>query len=204
MKKSFSQIIVIFVIASLCVVGMIGCAGQQGVDPQAQQPGAQQPGGEQLRAPGTEGQFMGRDNRGDILDNNQNMNRTTPRLGQTGVVDNRQKTDNINNQLMRMNEIDDVSTVCSRDTAIIAYNPSNVAGDKDALDNMIVNRVRNMDPTLRNVVVTRSTDMKQRVEQLANDMVRNNRPANEIENEVRQLIQQINPYMQQANPNNVR
>ncbi|MGI6778049.1 MAG: YhcN/YlaJ family sporulation lipoprotein [Acetivibrionales bacterium] len=207
MKRKYHVISTLIVITILCAFVLIGCVGQQNATPQRQQPGTVGPGGQQLGTPGINGQNTDRGNRGDLLDNNpdmspdmnMDMNGQTqqlgqvPQPGQTNASSNKQKAENISNQLKKMNEVDEVNTVCSGNTAVVAYDPSNTGGDTEKVKNEIINRVKDLEPTITNVVVSESADIMQKVKTLANNMA--NRPMNEIDDEIRKLIQQIQPTM---------
>ena len=150
MKTKNRIAITLFTVLGLCVFAMTGCQGQQDATPQGQQPGLEQQGGQQLGAPGMQAPDMGGQEGTDFLNNNPDMNQ--PGL-QMGNANNEQRAANITNQVDKMNEVNEVNTVCSGDNAVIAYSPSNTAGNTDAVKNMIINKVKQADPSIKNVAV---------------------------------------------------
>lgn len=110
------------------------------------------------------------------------------------VTVDKQKSDNIRRQLSKMGEISQVGVIVSGNTALVGYSPSKKAKDINATKNLIANKVKKIDPSITNVVVSESADIMARINKLTSD-IKNNRPGNEIGNEVNQLLQRVAPVV---------
>lgn len=125
---------------------------------------------------------------------------TTNYPGTTGInlqatqqmTDNKIRSDNIQNQLNKMREITQPGVVVVGNTAIVGFRPSNAAADLNALKNIIADRVKQIDPSITNVITSESPDIINRIRQLADDM-KNNRPMQDINNDFMKLLQEIAP-----------
>jgi len=115
-----------------------------------------------------------------------------PTPGLQGLNEMKQKSDNITKQLDAMPEIDKVNVLVTGDTCLVGYSPANAQGDPNARKNMVIEKVKQIDPTLNNVVVSESQDVMNRINQLINDMA-NNKSMDEINREVMQLIKTTVP-----------
>jgi spore cortex protein len=110
------------------------------------------------------------------------------------VVVDRQKSDKISKQLSKMNELSQVGVIAMGNTALVGYSPSKTAKDVNATKTMIVNKVKQIDPSITSVVVSESADIRARINKLTSDIA-NNRPGNEISREVSQLLQRVAPVV---------
>lgn len=115
-----------------------------------------------------------------------------PTPGLQSFEEMRQKSDNITNQLNAMPEIDKVNVLVTGNTCLVGYSPANTQGDPNARKNMVIEKVKQIDPNLNNVVASESQDVMSRISQLMNDMA-NNRSMDEINREVMQLIKTATP-----------
>ncbi|RCX12325.1 YhcN/YlaJ family sporulation lipoprotein [Anaerobacterium chartisolvens] len=113
-----------------------------------------------------------------------NMNNT-----QTTSFD-QAKATGICNQLEKMNGIRDANAVVNGDTAIVSCKASNPYTDINAMRDTIVNRVKQFDSSIRNVVLTDETDAGTKIQQLANDIT-NNRPVNDLRARFNQMMQEM-------------
>lgn len=124
-------------------------------------------------------------------DNNMGLNRMGQQFQQqTGF--NGQKADNIRSQLGNIDGVRQINTVVNGNTALVSYSPTDTTRDANATRNMITDRIKQIDNTITNVVVSNSRDISTRIDRLA-DNIRNNRPMNELNNEFNQLMQNIRP-----------
>lgn len=117
---------------------------------------------------------------------------TTPKPELQGFNEMKQKSDNITNQLKAMPEVDQANVMVTGNTCLVGYSPTNTQGDPNARKNMVIQKVKQIDPTVNNVVASESQDIMNRINQLMNDMV-NNRPMDEVNREVMQLIKTVSP-----------
>jgi YhcN/YlaJ family sporulation lipoprotein len=104
----------------------------------------------------------------------------------------RQKSDKVAKQLIKMNELRRVGVIVTGNTALVGYSPSKTIKDVNATKTRIADKVKKIDPSITNVVVSESADIMTRINNLTSD-VANNRPGNEVGNEVNQLIQSVVP-----------
>lgn len=139
-----------------------------------------------------------------------NLRGTTPNPGQGALLgtnpmnpqaqpqqmsENRQKADNIRNELKNMREIENVSVIVNGNTALVAYKPADNVGDVNATKSMISSRVKDVDKTITEVRVSESPDIMTRIDRLSRNIT-DNRPMNAITNEFNELFQGINPIAQ--------
>jgi len=185
--------------AALMLFVFAACAGQQNTTPENQQQAVPNRLGTNLNQPmqGNGGNnFMGNNNgltgNNTLMRNNMmGMDQATdPNANMQAEI--RQKSENINNQLMRINGIDKVNSVVVGDSCVVGYTPSGTARDTAALEREIEQKVRSIDPSIKNVAVSRSADVMQKVKQMAEDIT-NNQPINNLSEEIKKLIQSINP-----------
>jgi YhcN/YlaJ family sporulation lipoprotein len=129
-----------------------------------------------------------------------NMIRTNPSIAtpqpsvtpqRVNTVD-RHRTDNIHKQLSKMGELRQVGVIITGNTALVGYSPSHLAKDVSSTKALITSRVKQIDPSIKNVVVSESADIMSRINKLTTD-ISNNRPANEISNEINQLLKGVAP-----------
>lgn len=111
------------------------------------------------------------------------------------MSENRQKADNIRNELKNMREVENVSVIVNGNTALVGYKPADNAGDVNATKAVISSRVKEIDRTITEVRVSESPDIMTRMDRLSRDIT-DNRPMNVITNEFNQLFQGINPIAQ--------
>ncbi|RCX17118.1 YhcN/YlaJ family sporulation lipoprotein [Anaerobacterium chartisolvens] len=102
----------------------------------------------------------------------------------------RQKAENIKNQLRDITEIADANVIVMGNTALVGYKPSGNMGDSNAAKNMIISKVKKIDRTITNVSVSEQPDMMNRMNRLGEDIT-NNRPMNDITNEFNQIMRGI-------------
>jgi YhcN/YlaJ family sporulation lipoprotein len=200
-KKRTYGILTAILIAALMLFVFAACAGQQNKNPNNQQKAVPNRLGTNLNQPlqgndrsnllGNNNGLMGNNNNSLMRNNTMGMDRTTaPNNNMQGDIG--QKSENINNQLMKMNEIDKVNSVVVGDSCVVGYSPSGTVRDTAALDRAIEQKVRSIDPSIKNVAVSRSADVMQRIRAMAEDIT-NNQPINNISEEIRKLMQSINP-----------
>lgn len=111
-------------------------------------------------------------------------------LGQT-TANNNTRAENIKKQLVSMPEVDDANCLVSGNTVIVGYRPSNNSRDVNATKNKIINMVKQIDKNADTVAVSESGDIMNQIQNLTNDIA--NKPMSEINQEIRQLLQKINP-----------
>jgi len=127
---------------------------------------------------------------GNFLGLGNNNNGQTPQTA-AGPSD-RSKAASIERGLEAMSGINNVKVVVMGDTAIVAYGRQNGADNPKATNETITAKVKQIDPTIKNVYTSDSADISEQVSRLSNDMT-NNRPMDEIRDSFNKLINTINP-----------
>lgn len=120
-----------------------------------------------------------------ILGNNRN-NENAP------MSDDRQRSQTLERQLDRMREVDDANVLVNGGTVIVGYKPTYSSQDIETVKSKIVKMVKKLDENVDNVAVTEADDIIARIRMLSDDMSAN-KPKTELNNEIRQILQRINP-----------
>lgn len=105
---------------------------------------------------------------------------------------NSKKADNICSQLDKINGVDNVNAVVTGNTALVGYDAANNNSDIGTTKNMISDRVKQMDNTITNVVITDSKDISTRIGNLAGH-IKGKKPSAQLNNEFNRIMQSINP-----------
>lgn len=168
-SNSFSALVIVLVLGLVLLIGYTATGRKT---PLANQPPIQQ-----------QGQYF----QGNLLEANPPS--ATPL---NAVTVNKEKSDYIHGQLNKMTELNQVGVIVTGNTALVGYSPSKTAKDVNTTKSMIANKVKQIDPSIKNVVVSESADIMAKISKLTGDIA-NNRPGNEIGNEVNQLLQKIAP-----------
>ncbi|HOM02550.1 MAG TPA: YhcN/YlaJ family sporulation lipoprotein [Acetivibrio sp.] len=116
-------------------------------------------------------------------------NQSTPAPQGNAVM--RDKAEKITGQLATMPEIGQANVLVVGNSCLVAYNPKNAQGDANARKNMVINKVKEIDPSITNVIVSESRDMMDKISKITNDMA--NKPMDQINNEIMQLMNQAAP-----------
>jgi Sporulation lipoprotein YhcN/YlaJ (Spore_YhcN_YlaJ). len=103
---------------------------------------------------------------------------------------NMSKARNITNQLGNIVGLNQINTIVNGDTAIIGYSPSPNAVNANNTRNTIINRVKQMDGSIKNVIVSDSADLSNRIRTLV-DKINKNHPVTDINNDFNQLMQNL-------------
>jgi hypothetical protein len=109
---------------------------------------------------------------------------------QTGY--NSEKADSICNKLDNVGGIDNVNAVVCGNTALVGYDSANKNADIGATKSLICDRVKQMDNTITNVVVTDSKDLSSRIGNLAGN-IKSKKSTTDLNNEFNRIMQSINP-----------
>ncbi len=128
---------------------------------------------------------------------NRTRSSTTP-IGNTeinNVTDSRiasdaRRSDAIRTQLNTMREIRQANVIVNCNTALVAYRHVDPSKSSSDIKNLITTRVKQADASITNVVVSDLSSITTRMNQLLYD-ISNNRPANDIDNTFRQIIQDV-------------
>lgn len=109
-----------------------------------------------------------------------------------GNADMRQKSANITSQLAATPEIGQANVLVLGNNCLVAYSPERAQGDVNARKNMVINKVKQIDPSITNVIVSESSDVMNKIKQITNDMA-SNKPMDQINNEIMQLMNSAVP-----------
>ena len=102
----------------------------------------------------------------------------------------RQKADNIRNRLGNIDGIRQINAIVNGNTALIGYSPSGNVTNANSTRRMITDRVKQLDNTITNVVVSDSADFSTRIRRLV-DNINSNKPLDDLNTEFNQLMQNI-------------
>ena len=116
---------------------------------------------------------------------------TTPGANTGNVNDMRSKSQNIERQVANLANVKDANVMVVGNTALVACSPNTTAVDTNALRTSITQKVKSIDPSITNVVVTESADVMTNVKQMFSNM--NNKSMNQIMQEFNNMIRQITP-----------
>jgi len=109
---------------------------------------------------------------------------------QTDMVSYKQKADNISAQVAGLKEVEEAHSVVIGNTCLVGYKPSRDSKNTESTRNLITNKVKSLDRTIDNVVVTESGDVIERIKKLSSDIA-GNKPMDQINNEFMQLLKSI-------------
>lgn len=195
MKKIFLSSCTAIICVSACILAISGCATTR------QSPNNNRNGVTVV----PQGFINPRDNTPDMLDLNPRTtgrdNRATdmfPGVDRndtaTPTVDlyDREKSEKIKSQLEKMQEIKSPNVIVTGNTAIIGCKPSNAETDVSGAKNAVINKVKQIDPSINNVLVSTSEDILTRIGTIVNNLT-GNRPANDINDQLAKLMQDIMP-----------
>ncbi|WHH60042.1 YhcN/YlaJ family sporulation lipoprotein [Petroclostridium sp. X23] len=226
MQKTYRKIMMLSLAICLLAFLIIGCAARRNV----QQPNQNDPAGQRQGFPGGNnpgtnvnpgrgiGNNLGTDNNTLNKPGNVGLNDLrNPDVNNMGIRNNntgnqtpqtgfdRQKADNIRNQLTNTIGTTPDSVIVNGNTVIVGYTPTGATMDRNTMRNTISNRVKQIDPNITNIIVSDTADMNTRINQLTTDIANgagnnvsdntNNNVMNELNNRFNRLIQDI------TNPN---
>lgn len=144
-----------------------------------------------LNLPGTSpGPYMGKGNRISVSPSpGTGYNGTGQQIQQQTGFD-RTKADNLRSRLGDIDGIRQINAIVNGNTALIGYTPSGKAANANSTRQMITDRVKQLDSTITNVVVSDSADFSSRISRLVNN-INNSKPMDDLNREFNQLMQNI-------------
>lgn len=189
MKKNFLKFCAVIICASVCIPSISGCAVTR-----------QSPNRNGVTVV-PQGFINPRDNTPDMLDLNPRTTGQNNRVTDTERNDtaspgvdlyDREKSEKIKSQLEKMQEIKSPNVIVTGDTAIVGCRPSNEQTDVSGAKNAVINKVKQTDPSIKNVLVSTSEDVLARIGTIINNLA-GNRPAQDISEQLAKLMQDIMP-----------
>ncbi|HHW30743.1 MAG TPA: hypothetical protein GXX20_03580 [Clostridiaceae bacterium] len=102
------------------------------------------------------------------------------------------KSRKIETELKKMRGIEDVNVLINGNTALVSCRTSASAGERTAVRNQIVQKVKEIDNSLTDVRVSESPDIMKDMRRLSDD-INKNRPMENIIEEFNRMFQGVNP-----------
>lgn len=109
-----------------------------------------------------------------------------------GTTLNRQKADAIKRQLVNMTGVDKANVVVMGNTALVGFKPIGNTRNVGVAKTNIAKKVKAVDKTITNVVVSESTGVLDRINKLSMDIT-SNKPINAITTEFNNIVKGIAP-----------
>lgn len=111
----------------------------------------------------------------------------------TTAFDN-QRAQRIVSGLGNVGGVKNARAIVNGNIALISYTPSGASGNMTATKDAITKKVKSLDGSVKNVVVSESSDIAGRMQRLSNDIT-GNKPADDLNNTFNQLVKMVKgPY----------
>lgn len=200
MKNKFKVVLAVFLAVCALALTFTGCARQ---DSDRQDETEMLPERDVPAVPGDDTGITPsprpRTGDGNILDNDLGINET-PRTnngrstnGTTPQTSfDKKRADKIVNQLEKLEEIDEVNAVVNGNTAVVVYTPTDAGNASNETDNMIQEKVKDIDNAITKVEVSRSAGAMSKIKELT-DSISKSKPVEELNNMFEDLMRTINP-----------
>lgn len=115
---------------------------------------------------------------------------------QQQLGDMQKKAQNIDNQVEKIRGVDEASVLVVGNTCLVGYRPSQAATNTNTMKNVISERVKAMDKSITNVVVSDSADIMSRINRLSTNMGNNgNIDMNQVKNEMNEIMRSVSPVV---------
>ena len=101
-----------------------------------------------------------------------------------------QKADHIMKNIGNIDGSRDIKAIVNGSTALVSYTPSGTMRNTLATKSAIVKKVKSLDRTITNVVVTESADIISRMNRLSND-IKSSKVGSSLNNTFNQLVQKV-------------
>lgn len=195
--KRFRRMVAVTVVAGAVALG--GCAQQgrylaPGSDNTTQTPGMTSPVPRAQNVnPGVQNNRLPRDNRANLLNSNMNTSPQSVLPMQNNADANTAKA--IETQLRKMPQVDNANCVVNGDTAVVGYTPSKNVGDVNATKKAIIDRVKKLYPTVKNVSVSEDANVLTEIKRIADDITKN-KSLDKVGKDIKDLAKRVNPMMQ--------
>lgn len=207
MKKYSKSLIMVCISVGLCIASLSGCgaAGRNGRQPYDTTPQGRNMIGDNMQ--GVDPNAGPRDNNqigirqdntiGDNIPDrginpvNPGTNNTGMQYNQQQITEGRGKADNIKRQLEAMREVRNVNVVVLGNSALVGFNTADASVDAAKARDMVINKVKQIDNTITNVMATDSQDMLPGITRLSDDIT-NNRAADTIGDNFNRMIRGMN------------
>ena len=121
--------------------------------------------------------------------NTNGLDRETP-VQQTNF--DKERADKITTQLEKVEGVDEVSVVVNGNTAVVVYTPTDPDKASNETDNMVVEKVKDIDNGITKVEVSRSAAAMTKIRKLIDDIGKN-KPMEELNDMFEDLMRIINP-----------
>lgn len=129
---------------------------------------------------------------GQLLQNripeNNNQTRQGSEAIERQIADSQKKAETIKTSLEKLSEIEKANVIVVGNTAIVGCKISKEAKDINDTKNMVADRVKGLDKSIKNVAVSDSADIMSRINKLSSNITKS-KDINEINNEVNKIIE---------------
>lgn len=175
----FTALLTAFILASLTACNLVG----QNVQPQNPNPGT---------SPKV-GNLIGENNGSKLGDKGPGINPQSERskMLQTAGFD-MQRANNIAARIGSIQGVGSLNVIVNGNTALVGYSPSGTPGDANAAKVAIANRIRQVDKSITNIMVTDSANAVGKINQLSND-IKSGRGGADLNSRFNQIIQGLKP-----------
>lgn len=192
----------LFLIICISIIFMTGCAArndgypnEMGAGPGTDQNNQLNGQNDQLNGinspDGVAPQGMnGQNQRAGYVGTNPNANNSGTQLSQNNG-DDRQKAENIKNQLKNSKGAEQCGVIVNGDTAIVGLLTKGMTNSNNTDAGTIEKRVKEIDPSITKVLVTEAPDIVNEINRMSTD-TNNNTPGNELKDSFNKLMQKIN------------
>ena len=109
------------------------------------------------------------------------------------MTDMRTKAQNIATQLKSFPEVKDANVMVVGNTALVAFETNRTDADLTNLKDKLTERVKTIDPSVDNVILTEASYARTGIQQLLNDM--NNKSINQLTQDFNELVRRISPTL---------
>lgn len=109
------------------------------------------------------------------------------------LTDMRTKAQNIERQLESFPEVKDANVMVVGNTALVAFDTNTTNVDLQSLKDKLSEKVKSIDPSVNNVILTEASYARTGIQQLLNDI--NNKSMSQITQEFNELVRKITPTL---------
>lgn len=194
MKKKFKNFSTIFILTLVSALLFTGCSSSQREHVNENVPGTEK--GLDLEQPN--------DLTGDRNINKGNMNNSDPNIVNDGDLNARdldndsmmRRSKDIATKLSELDKVNNANVLITGNTALVGIDIPKDSSDENTkkIKDEVVNKVKDLDNGIDNVVVTADADLITRMKNLGTD-IESGKPISGLGNEIEEIIKRITPNM---------
>lgn len=126
--------------------------------------------------------------------NNVGNNNMGIQMGQQQLAETHARTNNIEKGLKNLKDVDRVNALIVGNTCLVGYKPSETTNNTNATKKIIANKVKAIDNTITEVVVSESANIMTRIDKLSSDIMSNkNVNMDNVNNEITKIMKEVRP-----------